>query len=123
MAADQTLAVVPSSLSIGEATISADVTGDAARSEWRVLVIITRRDDQPRLQGEEVDARLLRAKDRPLRRLERATGTLRQAGDSLGMSANADFLFAADGDDPPTALDVTFQGQTVHFTLQPKAPA
>jgi hypothetical protein len=123
VAADLTLAVVPRSIGLGEATISVEVTRNDAQAEWRVRVIITRRDDQPRLQGDAVETRLLRADGTLLRQIAGATGLLPQAGGSLGMSANADFRFAAEGNDLPTALDVAFQGQTVHFTLQPKAPA
>ena len=76
----------------------------------------------PRLSLTEGEP-LLQADGTSLRKIAGPTGLLPQAGGSLGMSANADFRFAAEGSDLPSALEVTFQKQTAHFKLQSKAPA
>lgn len=112
--------VTPSEQPLGNASISALLSLDRAMSQWIVTVMITRAAGQARIQGHEVDAQLLDSQGRPFAALERPSGPLVEAGNSLGMSANAQFRFEAPSV-TPAELTVTYQGRAVRFRVMPAA--
>ncbi len=69
------------------------------------------------MKGEEVDAELLDSSGRPFALAKRPSGLLVEAGDSLGASVNANFVFT-DTEKTPKSLLVTHQGQTLRFRIQ-----
>jgi hypothetical protein len=112
------VAVSPSSVDTAGAALSVVVQHAADSQTWYVRVVITRPPDQPRLTSEDVDAKLATLNGHSLPLLSRDRGALVEAGDSLGMSANADFRFASSGH-PPSRLTVTYQGTTAEFLIDP----
>jgi hypothetical protein len=110
------ISVSPSSVDADNATLSVVVEHAADSQTWYVRVVITRPPDQPRLTAEDVDAKLTAADGHSLPLVRRDRGALVEAGDSLGMSANADFRFASSGH-PPSRLTVTCQGTTAEFLI------
>lgn len=113
--------ITPSAQPLGSASLSALLRLDQATNQWIVTVVITRAAGQPQIQGHEVDAQLLDSQGRPFAVLERPSGPLVEAGDSLGMSANALFRFEAPSV-TPAELAVTYQGRAVSFRVMPAAP-
>ncbi len=108
--------VTPSEQLCGSVSISALLRLDRATNQWVVTVVITRTAGQPPIQGRDVDAQFLDSRGRPLSVLERPSGSLVEAGDSLGMSANALFRFA-DATAMPAELIVTYEGQSGRFRV------
>jgi|DewCreStandDraft_5_1066085.scaffolds.fasta_scaffold00317_22 hypothetical protein len=106
----------PSSLPLSNVSISALLQLERATNQWVVTVVITRAAGQPPIQARDVDAQLLDSQGGPLPVLERPSGPLVEAGDSLGMSANALFRFA-DTAAVPAELIVTYEGQPVRFRI------
>ena len=111
-----TFAVKPFSLPIGMTTVSAVIRLDQSNNCWDVTVVLTRTPGQARIHSSEVDAQLLDNKGIALKLLEHSSGTLVEAGGSLGTSANAQFRFV-DSSVVPTHLLVTYHNQEVRFQV------
>jgi hypothetical protein len=112
----ETFIIQPSSIPLGDVSVSAEVARDRAAGRWEITVVISRAPDQQLIQGNEIAAQLLTKDGTSLPPLDHPTGPLVEAGGSLGMSANAVFGFQDSGT-LPTGLRVTYRGETAVFNV------
>lgn len=112
----------PSSIRLGDVSVSAELGRDRPAERWEVTVVISRAPDQELIGGSEIDAQLLSEDDTNLPLLDHPTGALVEAGGSLGVSANAVFGFRDSGT-LPTRLRVTYRGETAVFVVAPATEA
>ncbi|CAM5737555.1 hypothetical protein MAUB1S_02902 [Mycolicibacterium aubagnense] len=82
---------------------------------WEVCVVITKGPEQSRIVADEVTAEMLDLTGHAIPLVFRDAGLLAEAGDSLGVSANAIFRFS-ESHNQPAQLRVTFRGLTANFT-------
>lgn len=108
--------VEPFSLPIGMTEVSVVISQNQPNNSWDVTVVLTRAPDQALIHSSELDAQLVDDKGIALKLLEHASGTLVEAGGSLGTSANAQFQFE-DSNIIPAHLLVTYQNQEVRFRV------
>jgi len=108
----------PSSIPLGDVSVSAEIGRDRPEERWEVTVVISRAPDQELIQGGEIEAHLLTENGTGLPLLDHPTGALVEAGGSLGVSANAVFGFR-DSAILPTRLRVTYRGETAVFDVVP----
>lgn len=109
----------PESVHLEDSTIYAEAT---ARPDGvvDVLVVISRRPDEPQMHASEVDARLVDDSDQELEVVRRDEGLLVEVGGGLGHSTNAHFEFAQ-GAAPPRDLTVRYRDEEARFVLRPEA--
>lgn len=106
----------PSWVDVEDVTIRAFLRAGQRRKEWDLTVVVGRGPDQPLLAASDVAAELIDAQGRPLPLVERDTGLLVEAGSSLGVSANANFRFAAAEADPKE-VRITYRGHDLRFQV------
>jgi hypothetical protein len=116
---EQGFSTRPDSIPLGEMEVYAEVQFDQASECWQVVVIFSRAPDLPPLQGQDVDAHLVDARDVSLEVVERPKKVLVEVGGGLGNSVNAPFRFRASGA-APARLSVTYLGRTVQFQVVPR---
>jgi hypothetical protein len=114
----QTFVTQPSSIPLGDDSVSAELGRDRPANRWEVTVIVSRAPDQKLVHGSEIEAQLLTEDGAGLPVLDHPTGSLVEAGGSLGMSANAVFGFRDSGT-LPTRLRVIYRGRTAVFDVIP----
>jgi hypothetical protein len=114
----QTFVTQPSSIPLGDVSVSAELGRDRPAERWEATVVISRAPDQELILGSEIEARLLTEDGTSLPLLDHPSGALVEAGGSLGVSANAVFGFRDSGI-LPTRLRVTYRGETADFDVIP----
>jgi hypothetical protein len=112
----QTFFLEPSSIPVGDVSVSAELGRDRPAERWGVTVVISRAPDQQPIRGSEIGAHLVTEDGTSLPLLDHPTGPLVEAGGSLGMSVNAVFGFRDSGT-LPTQLHVTYRGETAVFNV------
>jgi hypothetical protein len=105
----------PFSQSIGEESVSATLLSEPSANFWAVTVVISRRPNQPAVDGLEVDAELFDSKGQATDLVERPTGPLTEAGTSLASSVNAVFKFRYV--ERPAKLVVSYRGGKAMFEI------
>jgi hypothetical protein len=109
--------LVPPTVDVGDESIAVRLAPDEAGGWIATVLILRRADSGSRVQGEDVEAHLTDGDGRELSIVERPTGALVEAGDTLGVSANARFRFAETGA-RPAALSVSYRGLDAPFEIR-----
>lgn len=118
---DRKFFVEPTSIPIGDTSVTAQIRLDQPGDQWDVIIVISRAPGLDPIQGQEVDAQLIDAQGSSMKVLERPTRLLVEVGGSLGTSANARFRFQ-DSTAVPERLLVTYQDQTASFRVVSSKP-
>jgi hypothetical protein len=111
---------VPSSHSLRDADVSARLAFRPDELAWDVSVLLSRRPDLPQVEADELTTRLLDPVGSPLPVLSQPSGRLVEVGGGLGVTANAEYRFAAPtSGEAPSRLEVEYRGESAGFDLVP----
>lgn len=97
------------------------VSVDSETSVCTLLVVISRPDDRPPIDGRQISARVSEVSGGELALLRGPSGTQVQAGGSLGMSANITFLLQGTGK-AVRRVELDYLGETAAFELEQERP-
>jgi hypothetical protein len=113
---------VPSSRSLRDADVSVRLAFHPEEPAWDVSVALSRRPDLPRVEADELEARLLDAAGSALPVLAEPSGQLVEVGGGLGVTANAEYRFASPASgEAPSSVEVEYRGEGARFDLVPVA--
>jgi hypothetical protein len=108
------------SYSLRDADVSVRLAFRPEEHAWDVRVALSRRPDLPQAEADDLTARLLDAAGSALPVFSEPSGQLVEVGGGLGVTANAEYRFAAPtSGEAPSRVEVEYRGESARFDLVP----